>query len=749
MNRLFTGLLFCALQSQCISQIDSIVFTVDWAQQFSNGHSAYFEEIVKSGDSLYVAGQWYQGSMANQLAMSIDAESGSVILEHYRDCCGDHARYYEPLKKNDKLYFFGTQNGQGSSYFDVVFVEYDPQTGSEIEFTTWNYPGSNSFADVGMNNSGEFIILSNAGSVQPLAIYDEHSQLFQTTIPNQPDFGRLTGLFHVDDEWFLHGAWEAHNLPGIIKLDENLSIEWSQTVGESGNRRVFCGLHDENQFVLAGRDENLERGFVVVSDLEGNLESEIILNPWLRNYSSVGSIAKYENGYFLTLRDFDSSGATTWLLALNESFEITGKINLGEDFQFINGSISGRASAGNIVVSESSIFISGYENQNGFETPTLFKIEWAPAMNIPGCTDPTACNYDAEATSDDGSCIPAGCTNEAACNFNPDAGCDDESCAFDEDLLDCDAFGFELDSLVVCFGAEVEVTAPIDNGTGAPSGTAQFIDEFYLDFGGPSSHTLGDQPAGSYLITVSGTWCGGSCWNGHTSDAAYSFNHPYGNGVTPLGGNSFTINEYCPQDDNSCELIRPEPDEYNPDHIYTYLFEHAGGELIFHGLADECCWWDNQAGLNFSVSLLPTSPCVLDFAWNNGANEPSIIVEPEASDFLTVTVSSSTEQCTDPYGLKWSIRAAQMPRQLQSFRSLHRGLHFPVLGAVDCDQGVETCEGTVWNSHPDVRSRTDRTNCDEISCAPAPTGTNSNPSAFPSKPAKTTSTVTASLASTT
>ena len=261
------------------------------------------------------------------------------------------------------------------------------------------------------------------------------------------------------------------------------------------------------------------------------------------------------------------------------------------------------------------------------------------------CTDPTACNYDAEATEDDGSCIPAGCTNEDACNFNPDAGCDDESCAFDEDLLDCDAFAFELDSLVVCFGAEVELTAPIANSPGAPSGTAQFIDEFYLDFGGPSSHTLGDQPAGSYQITVSGTWCGGSCWNGHTTDAAYSFNHPYGNGIEPYGG-SFTINEYCPSGDNSCELIRPEPDEYNPDHIYTYLFEHPGGEFIFHGLAD-CCYGDNQAGLNFSVSLLPTSPCALEYAWNNGANEAFIVLEPEASDFVTVTVSSSAEQCTD------------------------------------------------------------------------------------------------------
>ena len=336
------------------------------------------------------------------------------------------------------------------------------------------------------------------------------------------------------------------------------------------------------------------------------------------------------------------------------------------------------------------------------------------------CTDPTACNYDAEATEDDGSCIPAGCTNEDACNFNPDAGCDDESCAFDEDLLDCDAFAFELDSLVVCFGAEVELTAPIANSPGAPSGTAQFIDEFYLDFGGPSSHTLGDQPAGSYQITVSGTWCGGSCWNGHTTDAAYSFNHPYGNGIEPYGG-SFTINEYCPSGDNSCELIRPEPDEYNPDHIYTYLFEHPGGEFIFHGLAD-CCYGDNQAGLNFSVSLLPTSPCALEYAWNNGANEAFIVLEPEASDFVTVTVSSSAEQCTDSLWIEVINQGCSdadacnfNPSDLCTVDCI-----FPVLGAVDCEEGAETCgEGTIWNSEtqtcvPEPVNPT----ASEISCGP-------------------------------
>ena len=48
-----------------------------------------------------------------------------------------------------------------------------------------------------------------------------------------------------------------------------------------------------------------------------------------------------------------------------------------------------------------------------------------------GCTDNTACNYDAAATVDDGTCIlPDGCTDSGACNYNPSAVCDDSSCEF-------------------------------------------------------------------------------------------------------------------------------------------------------------------------------------------------------------------------------------------------------------------------------------------------------------------------------
>ena len=69
-------------------------------------------------------------------------------------------------------------------------------------------------------------------------------------------------------------------------------------------------------------------------------------------------------------------------------------------------------------------------------------------INCPGCTDPTACNYDSGAVIDDGSCLfivdacgncggtstAPGCTDEDALNYCGYADCDDGSCIYGEDI---------------------------------------------------------------------------------------------------------------------------------------------------------------------------------------------------------------------------------------------------------------------------------------------------------------------------
>ena len=75
-------------------------------------------------------------------------------------------------------------------------------------------------------------------------------------------------------------------------------------------------------------------------------------------------------------------------------------------------------------------------------------------IDVPGCTDPNACNFDPAATSDDGSCqFPDGCTDPTACNYNAAALCDDGSCTFGDvyfEDVDGDGFGDPGAPFILC-----------------------------------------------------------------------------------------------------------------------------------------------------------------------------------------------------------------------------------------------------------------------------------------------------------
>ena len=65
-------------------------------------------------------------------------------------------------------------------------------------------------------------------------------------------------------------------------------------------------------------------------------------------------------------------------------------------------------------------------------------------FGLSGCTDPTACNYDASATCDDGSCFGlSGCTDPTACNYVASATCDDGSCLTNYGCTDPTALNYD------------------------------------------------------------------------------------------------------------------------------------------------------------------------------------------------------------------------------------------------------------------------------------------------------------------
>ena len=100
--------------------------------------------------------------------------------------------------------------------------------------------------------------------------------------------------------------------------------------------------------------------------------------------------------------------------------------------------------------------------------------------DIPGCTDELAFNYDANATSDDGSCVAvvSGCTDADASNYNGDANTSDDSCISWADLAA--SLQSQLAAIVPEDGitqADVDAQADLSYGYGYGDGAASVTPE--------------------------------------------------------------------------------------------------------------------------------------------------------------------------------------------------------------------------------------------------------------------------------
>ena len=140
-----------------------------------------------------------------------------------------------------------------------------------------------------------------------------------------------------------------------------------------------------------------------------------------------------------------------------------------------------------------------------------------PCNPIYGCTDPNACNFDEDANCDNGSCdygeidCPEpcnaifGCTDPEASNYDPDANCDDGSCVLNPNPTDWP--DGDVSVYVVCEETKeyynVMITA---NGEGFDDGYFVFDNQTGINFGPVTNPTitLSQRPVGpGYSYTVS------------------------------------------------------------------------------------------------------------------------------------------------------------------------------------------------------------------------------------------------------
>ena len=122
-------------------------------------------------------------------------------------------------------------------------------------------------------------------------------------------------------------------------------------------------------------------------------------------------------------------GSPTWIEADwnvdNDSGGGDGNQYAPEGFDPFSWANDGTSCTGDVVVNDPC---AGVSCEDGFECVG------GDCLPVPvfGCTDASANNYNADATSDDGSCTynVSGCTDPSASNYNADATSDDGSCEF-------------------------------------------------------------------------------------------------------------------------------------------------------------------------------------------------------------------------------------------------------------------------------------------------------------------------------
>ena len=105
-------------------------------------------------------------------------------------------------------------------------------------------------------------------------------------------------------------------------------------------------------------------------------------------------------------------------------------------FQAVNSAPPGYGAANSLLGNPNMSAINGnlyLDTVQGYLNPRMYEVldlvNTVYVLGVYGCTDPTACNYDALVNSDDGSCLfVLGCTDPTACNYDPGAECEDGSC---------------------------------------------------------------------------------------------------------------------------------------------------------------------------------------------------------------------------------------------------------------------------------------------------------------------------------
>jgi hypothetical protein len=164
-----------------------------------------------------------------------------------------------------------------------------------------------------------------------------------------------------------------------------------------------------------------------------------------------------------------------------------GFCSINDCFTLQAYSLSGNPINLDITNSNGVVIFSGTANTTNYYE----LISVSNTNEISGCTDPSACNYNAQATCDDGSCnLCYGCTNPSALNYDAWAWFDDGSCIYE---MVPPFMGMTMlpDEMNNQFWVRVEM---MDEGNGAPYMLSSSYDNQVLMLNAAGQYMAGPFP---------------------------------------------------------------------------------------------------------------------------------------------------------------------------------------------------------------------------------------------------------------
>ena len=300
----------------------------------------------------------------------------------------------------------------------------------------------------------------------------------------------------------------------IVDVDDPTDATLISTEGYSGSAYTHQGwLTEDHKYFVVGDELDEQQSGVNTRTYFFNVED--LNNPFLAGtYTATTSAIDhnlyikdgiaYQSNYRAGLRLLDVSNAPN-----------------AEEVGFFDLYPSSDAASFNGTWSNYPYFASGVVAVSHIEEGLFLLMPDLPepCTESCGCTDATACNYDASASNDDGSCDFScyGCTNSEACNYDATATIDDGSCFLPDPGFGCEC---SSDGAINTTLSGTQLSEPFTfEGTGNP---VAGVFDITLNFAGSGGAWPGDM-----AVTV--TDPNGQCvsFGGYNSTPA---------GCTSLGG---------------------------------------------------------------------------------------------------------------------------------------------------------------------------------------------------------------------